>query len=212
MQKARLEELRVIIREVASSKRLLLKQRMSKPFMDSKDSLTELNFVDVSSIVPETSQLMIDNAASKKRSPPQHYVEIREMFNHHLPDQNGDRNIMGYDPRAELLTHYLDIVFPTQFPISPDSKDARGWFLPLILQVKPLYHAAISIAAYHKELSGEAVGDQNYGSIHYGLALKELRQYLAECHGSNLLVSLESNIEVLASIVLLVSLEVSSRI
>lgn len=208
MQKAKLEELRNIIRKVASSKRLLLKQNMSKPAMLSKIKPAEINFVDLGSIIPDTRQLTID-VVQPKQDQPHHYVEIREMFNCHLANEIGDRDGLGIDPRGELLAHYLDVVFPAQFPVSSDAKDAREWFLPLILQVKPLYHAAISTAAYHKELSGESVGDGNYSSIHHGLALKELREYLAECHGYDLLVSLESNIEVLASIVLLVSLEVS---
>ncbi|KAL5329529.1 hypothetical protein ACEPPN_003043 [Leptodophora sp. 'Broadleaf-Isolate-01'] len=207
MQKAKGEELRVIIREVATSKRLQLKQRMSKPSKGSKEYSEEAKSIDISKIIPDTFQLTIDDGTSN-RNPPRHYVEIRKMFNNHPPHQVEDRKVLDHDPAEELLAHYLDIIFPTQFPISSDPKDAREWFLPLILQVKPLYHAAISTAAYHKELSGEGVGDPNYGSIHHGLALKELRQYLAECHGYNLLVSLESNIEVLAAIVLLVSLEV----
>ncbi|KAG4440387.1 hypothetical protein IFR05_004127 [Cadophora sp. M221] len=209
MQKAKGEELRVIIREVATSKRLQLKQRVSKPLplKEATESSEKVDFVDINNIVPETSELTI-NDASSKRNPPHHYVEIRKMFNNHPTNQVEHRKVLDHDPAEELLAHYLDVVFPTQFPISSDPKDAREWFLPLILQVKPLYHAAISIAAHHKELSGEGVGDRNYGSIHHGLALKELRQYLAECYGHNLSVSLESNVEVLAAIVLLVSLEV----
>ncbi|KAH7354617.1 fungal-specific transcription factor domain-containing protein [Rhexocercosporidium sp. MPI-PUGE-AT-0058] len=207
MQKAKLEELRIIIREMASSKRLLLKQRMSKHSTDLRDSSSEIKSVDVSSIVPDTYHLTIDDA-TPKRNPPQHYAEIRKIFNFHLPNQHVDREMVEHDLSEELLTHYLDVVLPTQFPMSSDTKDASEWLLPLIVRVKPLYHTAISIAAYHKELSGESVGVRNYGNIHHGLALRELRRYLAESHESNLMASLESNIEVLATIVLLVYLEV----
>lgn len=175
--------------------------------MDSAISLSEANPVDVNSIIPDTFKLTIDIIPSKK--PPHHYVEIREMFDEYPADQFGPPQVLAHDPREELLAHYIDVVFPTQFPMSSDAKSAREWLLPLIVQVKPLYHAAISIAAYHKEVSGQSVGDRNYWSIHHGLALKELRQYLGECHGYNLSVSLESNVEVLGCIVLLVSLEVS---
>ncbi|KAH7398094.1 fungal-specific transcription factor domain-containing protein [Cadophora sp. MPI-SDFR-AT-0126] len=205
-QKAKTEELRVTIREVSATRRMLLKQKMSKHFVDSAISLSAVNATDVNSIIPDTALLTIDKSQSRKPLP--HYVEIREMFDEYPSGQFSTPKTLSHDPRDELTDHYLDVVFPIQFPIASDSKNAREWLLPLILQVKPLYHAAISIAAYHKEISGQSVGDRNYWSIHHGLALKELRQYLGQCHGYNLAVSLESNVEVLGTIVLLVSLEV----
>ena len=209
-QKVKAEELRVAIRDVASAKRSQLKQRKPKPFADSAISISGTNTVDVDNIIPDTSQLTIDNTQAKR--PSHHYVEIREMFDEYSSDEFAAPQVLAHDPREELLAHYVDVVFPIQFPLSQDSKTARVWLLPLIMQVKPLYHAAISIAAYHKGLTGQSIGNQNYWNVHHGLALKELRQYLGECHGYNLAVSLESNIEVLGTIILLVSLEVSLAI
>ena len=206
-QKAKAEELRVTIREVASAKRSQLKQRKPKLFADSAISVPGTKIVDVDNIIPDTFQLTIDNTQSKR--PPHHFVEIREMFDEYSSDELATPQVLAHDPREELLAHYVDAVFPVQFPVSPDSKTGRVWLLPLIMQVKPLYHAAISIAAYHRNMMGQSIGDQNYWNIHHGLALKELRQYLGECHGYNLAVSLESNVEVLGTIVLLVSLEVN---
>lgn len=198
-QKARQKELQTTIREVALGKRLLLKQRMSKPFMDSAISLSEVNIMDANTVSSDEPQFKIGDHT------PHHFVEISAMFSYPV----GYGNMSHHDPQEDLLAHYLDVVFPSQFPLSSEAKVARGWLLPLLLKVPSLYHAAISIAAFHKDLSGENIGDRNYGSIHQGLALKALRQYLTKDDGCDLAASLESNVEVLASIVLLVSLEVS---
>ncbi|RDW73403.1 Zn2 DNA-binding protein-2 [Coleophoma cylindrospora] len=50
-----------------------------------------------------------------------------------------------------LLMYYLDYVFPLQFPFYKHSafKGGRGWLLSLLMQLEPLYHAALSISSYH---------------------------------------------------------------
>jgi hypothetical protein len=55
------------------------------------------------------------------------------------------------EAEAELLMHYLDHVFPLQFPFYKHSatKGGRGWLLSLLMQLKPLYHAALSVSSYH---------------------------------------------------------------
>ncbi len=52
---------------------------------------------------------------------------------------------------AFLLMHYLDNVFPLQFPMYKPSfiDGGRGWFLSLLLRTKPLYHAALALASFH---------------------------------------------------------------
>lgn len=67
-----------------------------------------------------------------------------------------------------LLMHYLDYVFPLQFPFYKHSaiKGGRGWLLSLLMQLEPLYHAALSISAYHmhfEELAREY--ELQFGSI-----------------------------------------------
>lgn len=56
------------------------------------------------------------------------------------------------EKEAALLMHYLDYVFPLQFPFYKHSsnKGGRGWLLSLLMQLEPLYHAALSISAYHR--------------------------------------------------------------
>lgn len=167
-----------------------MKKRTSKTSLDSARSLPG-KVVDVS-IVEDASHLLVEQ---------QNFAEISSMFSYPV----GNRDVCDQNTQ-ELLAHYLDIVFPAQFPLSTHAKVARTWLLPLLLRVPPLYHAAISLAAFHKNLP-HATADRNV-SIHHGLALGELRQYLTKIH-DDLAASLAFNVDVLASIVLLVSLEVS---
>jgi hypothetical protein len=55
------------------------------------------------------------------------------------------------EEEAGLLMHYLDYVFPLQFPFYKHSavNGGRGWLLSLLLQLEPLYHAALSVSSYH---------------------------------------------------------------
>jgi hypothetical protein len=121
------------------------------------------------------------------------------------------------DSEANLLMHYMDHVFPLQFPLyrpSP-SEGGRGWLLSILLRTKPLLHAAVSLAAYH-QVSLQCDGDKECCK-HYvleilerrhTLALKELRRYLDGLQGGDPASSPEGREEVLACIVLLISLEV----
>ncbi|RAL67921.1 hypothetical protein DID88_008646 [Monilinia fructigena] len=62
----------------------------------------------------------------------------------------GTPSISGNE--AALLMHFLDNVFPLQYPMyKPDvAEGGRGWLLSLLLKTKPLYHASIGLSAYHR--------------------------------------------------------------
>ena len=49
--------------------------------------------------------------------------------------------------------HYLDIVFPLLFRFYNPlvSEGGRGWLLTILLRTKPLFHAALSLSAYHQK-------------------------------------------------------------
>jgi hypothetical protein len=51
-----------------------------------------------------------------------------------------------------LLMHFLDNVFPLQYPMYKPGilEGGRGWLLALLLRMKPLYHAALALSAYHR--------------------------------------------------------------
>lgn len=48
--------------------------------------------------------------------------------------------------------HYLDNVFPLQFPMYKPSivEGGRGWLMALLLNMKPLYHATLALSSYHR--------------------------------------------------------------
>ncbi|KAH8821345.1 fungal-specific transcription factor domain-containing protein [Xylogone sp. PMI_703] len=54
-----------------------------------------------------------------------------------------------------LLMHFIDNVFPLQYPMyKPRILDGgRGWLLALLLRTKPLYHAALAMSAYHRRMT-----------------------------------------------------------
>lgn len=53
-----------------------------------------------------------------------------------------------------LLMHFLDKVFPLQYPMyRPDILEGgRGWLLALLLQTKSLYYAALALSSYHRRM------------------------------------------------------------
>lgn len=59
---------------------------------------------------------------------------------------------------AALLIHVFDVFLPAQFPFSqPSVADGRwDWMLALLLQTRPLYDAALSVADWHRGASMQA--------------------------------------------------------
>lgn len=53
---------------------------------------------------------------------------------------------------AVLLMHFIDTVFPLQYPMYRPNvfEGGRGWLLSLLLRTKPLYHACLALSAYHR--------------------------------------------------------------
>ncbi|RDW87251.1 hypothetical protein BP5796_02945 [Coleophoma crateriformis] len=51
-----------------------------------------------------------------------------------------------------LVMHFLDVVFPLQYPMYKPGilEGGRGWLLALLFRTKPLYHAALALSLYHR--------------------------------------------------------------
>ncbi|KAF2491427.1 hypothetical protein BU16DRAFT_515793 [Lophium mytilinum] len=121
------------------------------------------------------------------------------------------------EDEASLLMHYLDHVFPLQFPFyKPSILDGgRGWLLSILMQTKPLYYAALSLAAYHLQSircpSVKYAESGCWGAARAQeqrvLAIEGLRKHLEAISGSAKKRSLVDNIEMLCSMVLLIALE-----
>jgi hypothetical protein len=117
-----------------------------------------------------------------------------------------------------LLMHYLDHVFVLQFPFyEPTIKEGgRGWLLSILMRTKPLYYAALTLAAYHRQVSMCTVTQKTAKCTldelleNHTLAMSELRGYLSGCGAGVISDSISHQVEVLASMTLLISLEVSA--
>lgn len=122
------------------------------------------------------------------------------------------------EDQASLLMHFFDHVLPLQFPFySPSiNEGGRGWILSILTRTKPLYHVALSLAAYHQQ---SILVRSN--RIPCTTSLRKLEERHIECikalrcHLEQFSIGLkantcETNIEIMACIALLIALEVSS--
>jgi hypothetical protein len=114
-----------------------------------------------------------------------------------------------------LLMHYLDYVFPLQFRFyeASPSNGGRGWLLSILLRTKPLYYAAITLAAYHRESMSCRKDSRVKCSLdgllsRYNVAIKELRLFIEGFGTGSLPETLPELIALLACMTLLTSLEV----
>ncbi|KAL4950358.1 fungal-specific transcription factor domain-containing protein [Aspergillus filifer] len=74
------------------------------------------------------------------------------------PSEASDSADILSTEEATLLMHFLDEVFPLQYPAyKPDTMmGGRGWLLHLLLRTKPLYHAVLALSSYHRLIIGSA--------------------------------------------------------
>ncbi|RAL64659.1 hypothetical protein DID88_001692 [Monilinia fructigena] len=120
------------------------------------------------------------------------------------------------DQEASLMMHYLDHVFFIQFRFhTPSLSSGRGWLLLLLTRTKPLYHAALSLSAFHRQSllleqeSGQAETDYLHElQHHHNLTLKELQNFIQTHNkiGSEQ-GAFDGNIQILACMIQLISFE-----
>lgn len=121
------------------------------------------------------------------------------------------------DNEANLLMHYLDVVFPLLFRFYNPlvSEGGRGWLLMILLRTKPLFHAALSLSAYHaQKMSISAEMDASNDLLselmrHHILTLAELRVHINRLGTSDGNMTKQTQVEVLACVIHLISFEVS---
>lgn len=119
---------------------------------------------------------------------------------------------------ANLMMHYLDNVFYIQFRFFTPSVQAggRGWLLSLLNHTKPLYHAAISLSAFHQQsLISQQGADQaqidyfHQLELHHNLTLEELQWFIrAHTESTSLGKGFGGKVQILACMVQLISFEV----
>lgn len=83
------------------------------------------------------------------------------------------------------MMHFLDHVFPRQYPMyNPEILEGgRGWLLPLLMQSKPFHHAALASAAHHRwasTITNVSFSRQNEAIMQQGRHLEMCLEYLRE--------------------------------
>jgi hypothetical protein len=113
--------------------------------------------------VHETTPPRTDDSPSSSGAPPSRYtgpLDPHDEFrpaNKDLRDAISDHNPPAPAVSAEesfLLMYFIDNVFPLQYPMyeAGNTHEGRGWLLSLLLNTKPLFHAALALGAYHRWL------------------------------------------------------------
>lgn len=113
---------------------------------------------------------------------------------------------------ACLLMHYLDQVFPWQFPYhnSRSRLRNRGWLFFLLSKRGPLYHAALSLSSFHQSAilgTDEEFQQKQKALDHHSRALQELCGLMSE-KGDQLCDDYSQLAEFLACSYMLISFEV----
>lgn len=93
----------------------------------------------------------------------------------------GPRSIIPAHESA-LMMHFLDSVFPLQYPMyNPDiTNGGRGWLLNLLLGSKPFYHAALALSAHHRRMTMSASSKNQVAALvqqeqHLEISLKAMK-------------------------------------
>jgi hypothetical protein len=126
----------------------------------------------------------------------------------------GNTNIDSQE--AWLLMHYLDQVFPWQFPYH-DSRSRlgnRGWLFSLLIKRGPLYHAVLSLASLLQSAmigTEEEFQRKQRAWDHHSRALRELCDLMSE-KGDKLRGNHTELAEFLTCSFMLISFEVSENL
>lgn len=125
-----------------------------------------------------------------------------------LPKPTQEREI-------SLLMHYLDDVFPLQFPFYHTyTRGKREWLLAVLTSTRAVYYSTLGLSLLHKEQSSGSVQPglvatwQEERARYYILALKEARHPLRELSPVSNVETVKGSIHTLASILHLISYEV----
>ncbi|KAH8805306.1 fungal-specific transcription factor domain-containing protein [Xylogone sp. PMI_703] len=208
-------KVRDAVREATSQKKRVAMQKRQLQLKSLQEDLNRFNSA-VSLPSPTESHLLpYANWNPSPGTPENHHIP--NLIDGPPPNLNPEQSLSYLKQNeATLLMHYLDTVFPLQFRFYDPSIEerGRGWLLYLLLQTKPLYHAACSLAAYHRQtmyclgngmqeacFTIEALNQQ------YSIAIVELRRYMAELLSPNRQRTLAENVQLLCSISLFVSIE-----
>ncbi|KAF2812002.1 uncharacterized protein BDZ99DRAFT_285148 [Mytilinidion resinicola] len=220
------ENIRRVVKETASQKRraaMLRRNQDSAPSTSMSMAENGSGIVHQRSPSPKSEdsvELSVHLTYTDSSARPSTYTANDSSLNLSPSQSSSQSSSLAYsdDDEASLLMHYLDHVFLLQFPFYKPSiqEGGRGWLLSILMQTKPLYYAALSLAAYHLQsircpsvyyAESNCRGAAKVQEQHV-LAIRGLRKHLEAIGGSARNRSLVDNIEMLCCMVLLISLEV----
>jgi C6 transcription factor Pro1 len=135
-------------------------------------------------------------------------------------ENNNDSEEDGLNEREScILMHYLDFVFPLQFPFyrPHPTEGGRGWLLSLILGIPAFFYTVLSLSEYHIQASTtyDPVSPRDLNILedierHYTLALRGLRHHIEDSESTRKTNDKTIQIGSLGCIIQLISFEVSS--
>ncbi|KAH7006703.1 fungal-specific transcription factor domain-containing protein [Fusarium venenatum] len=113
---------------------------------------------------------------------------------------------------ADLLMHYLDHVFPYQYPFFDKGKWSRGWLLWLLSKNGPLCRASLGLAALHQR---SLLGETNNHHIElefHTKAVRQLHDFLLSIDINELRPDNEILVEIITCGVTLISFEIHDQL
>jgi hypothetical protein len=185
----------------------------SKPLSSGDRDSTRFSRYEATS--PQISNAETTSFTSTSRKDPEPKSEQRRSLCLGCSLKSFSNDYNGRE--ATLLMHYLDVVFPLQFRFYQPlvSEGGRGWLLSILLRTRPLYHAALSLSAYHQSASysGSFVETNDHNLVdlqkHHCLALAELRKHIDRLSLETGSSRIKTRVEILACMICLISFEVS---
>ncbi|CAD6439239.1 64585307-f8cb-4a19-bfa8-82eaea6783ff [Sclerotinia trifoliorum] len=206
--KIELERIKAIVAASASKKRAAFRARKNS---NSTSSLLKSPKSSSTTKSPrkESNLSSIDNVVSKS-------IDMEMVHDKTIEPESCLFPKWIEDQEASLMMHYLDHVFFIQFRFhTPSLSSGRGWLLSLLIRTKPLYHAALSLSAFHRQSllleqeSGQAEIDYLHElRHHHDLTLKELRNFI-QTNNKNVSEqrAFDGNVQILACMIQLISFE-----
>ncbi|KAL9473200.1 hypothetical protein ACSS6W_007580 [Trichoderma asperelloides] len=104
--------------------------------------------------------------------------------------------------------HYLDYVFPYQYPFSEKGKWSRGWLLWPLSKNGPLYRASMGLAALHQRSLQGGIESHHLELEFHTKALRQLQDFIVSFNINELRLENENLVEVITCGVALISFEV----
>ncbi|KND89087.1 Transcriptional regulatory protein UME6 [Tolypocladium ophioglossoides CBS 100239] len=112
---------------------------------------------------------------------------------------------------AQLLVHYLDYIFPLQYPYYTDEPalGGRGWLFWLLMKRGPLHQAVLTLSAlhHHTEFAHTSANRASELIGYHTNALQRLRQVISVCEVDRFAENREQLVEFLACGSALISFE-----